>query len=304
MNWIKNVVRPKIRGVFQKRSAPDDLWKTCPACKAMLFQQDLKKSFQVCGECGHHMRLAPVERFRLLFGDSSYDRLTPPKVPADPLRFRDEKRYRDRLKAAREKTGAEDAITVAHGAIMDVECVVAVQDFAFMGGSLGMAAGEALVEGVSWAAERKVPLLVVTSSGGARMQEGILSLMQLPRTLAALQALSEAVLPYLVLLAHPTTGGVTASYGMVGDVHMAEPGALIGFAGPRVIEQTIREKLPKGFQSAEYLLDHGMVDMVVPRAEQPEILARLLRLFLNRSGRVSKRRVAKHDSAFPKPAQQ
>ena len=292
MNWIKNVVRPKIQKVFQKKDMPNDLWKSCKGCGSMLFVNDLKKTFQVCPECGHHMPLPTEERFRLLFGRASHDILPVPQVVADPLRFRDQKRYRDRLRDARQKTGAQDAVTVAHGAIGGVETIVAVQDFSFMGGSLGMAAGEAIVMGAEKALEQKAPYLVVTSSGGARMQEGILSLMQLPRTLAAIQSLREKSLPYLVLLAHPTTGGVTASYGMMGDVHIAEPGALIGFAGPRVIEQTIRQKLPDRFQSAEYLLEHGMVDMVTPRKEQHALLERLLRLLLKKSGRAGKRRAS------------
>jgi acetyl-CoA carboxylase carboxyl transferase subunit beta len=226
------------------------------------------------------MKISARERLRSFFDDGAYETIDNPKVVTDPLKFRDEKRYVDRLKEAKAKTGMEDAVLAASGEIEGLEIVAAVQDFAFMGGSLGMAAGETIIKAFELARERQRPMVLFAASGGARMQEGILSLMQLPRTTVAVDRLKEAGLPYVVVLTNPTTGGVTASYAMLGDVHIAEPGALIGFAGPRVIEQTIREKLPEGFQRAEYLMQHGMVDMVVSRLEMKATIARLLRLML------------------------
>ncbi len=285
MNWIKNVVRPRIRKVFQKKDAPDNLWIKCKACGEMIFHRDLIKNFHVCIHCGHHMPLGTKERLNLLFdggADENYHILPVPEVVLDPLGFKDQKSYRDRLKEARKKTNMLDAITIARGKIKSREAVIGVQDFAFMGGSLGMAAGEAVIMGAECACKRRAPYIMVTAAGGARMQEGILSLMQMPRTTLAIQALQEAKLPYIVVLTHPTTGGVTASYGMLGDIHIAEPGALIGFAGPRVIQQTIRETLPEGFQSSEYLLAHGMIDMVVERNQLRDVLARLVHFLMPR----------------------
>jgi acetyl-CoA carboxylase carboxyl transferase subunit beta len=277
VNWISNVVRPKIRGLWQKRETPENLWVKCPETGEMVFHKDLEANLFVFPESGFHQRIDARTRFRLFFDDAEWETIPLPAVAVDPLRFRDERRYTDRLRAARTKTELEDAILVGAGTVEKVEIVAAVQDFDFMGGSLGMAAGEAIVTAADTAIERHRPLVLFAASGGARMQEGILSLMQLPRSVVAVSRLKEAGLPYIVVLTNPTTGGVTASYAMLGDVHLAEPGALVGFAGPRVIEQTIREKLPDGFQRAEYLMAHGMVDMVVTRHELRPMVARLCR---------------------------
>jgi acetyl-CoA carboxylase carboxyl transferase subunit beta len=279
MNWIKNFVRPKIRGLLgTKRETAENMWVKCPETGQMVFYRDLENNQFVIPGSGYHMRMAPDVRLKSMFDGGNYETIGLPQVPLDPLKFRDERRYTDRLKEAKQKTGAEDAILTGSGTLDSLAVVITVQDFAFMGGSLGMAAGEGLIVSMRAAVERNVPYVLFASSGGARMQEGILSLMQLPRTTIAVRELREAKLPYIVVLTHPTTGGVTASYAMLGDVHIAEPGALIGFAGPRVIEQTIREKLPEGFQRAEYLQDHGMVDMVVHRHQMRETVSRVVRL--------------------------
>jgi acetyl-CoA carboxylase carboxyl transferase subunit beta len=279
MNWIKNFVRPKIRGLLgTKRETAENMWVKCPETGQMVFYRDLENNQFVIPGSGYHMRMAPDVRLKSMFDGGDYETIALPQVPLDPLKFRDERRYTDRLKEAKQKTGAEDAILTGSGTLDGLAVVMTVQDFAFMGGSLGMAAGEGLIVSMRAAVERNVPYVLFASSGGARMQEGILSLMQLPRTTIAVRELREAKLPYIVVLTHPTTGGVTASYAMLGDVHIAEPGALIGFAGPRVIEQTIREKLPEGFQRAEYLQDHGMVDMVVHRHQMRETVSRVVRL--------------------------
>lgn len=280
MNWITNFVRPKINSMLGRRDMPENLWIKDPESGEMVFHKDLEVNQWVIPSSGHHMKIAAKERLRFFFDDGRYEVIENPKVYADPLKFRDEKRYTDRLKEARTKTGLEDAVLSGLGEIEGLPIVATVQDFAFMGGSLGMAAGEAIIKAFETALERKRPMVLFAASGGARMQEGILSLMQLPRTTVAVDRLKEAGLPYIVVLTNPTTGGVTASYAMLGDVHIAEPGALIGFAGPRVIEQTIREKLPEGFQRAEYLMEHGMVDMVVSRLEMKSTIARLLKILL------------------------
>ncbi|RWK43567.1 MAG: acetyl-CoA carboxylase carboxyltransferase subunit beta [Mesorhizobium sp.] len=281
MNWITNYVRPKINSMLGRRTdMPENLWIKDPETGEMVFHKDLEQNQFVIPSSGHHMKISAKERLRFFFDDGKYEMLENPKVVQDPLKFRDEKRYTDRLKDAKAKTGLEDAIINALGTVEGLPVVVTVQDFAFMGGSLGMAAGDAIVRGFEVAVQRKRPLILFAASGGARMQEGILSLMQLPRTTVGVDRLKEAGLPYIVVLTNPTTGGVTASYAMLGDVHIAEPGALIGFAGPRVIEQTIREKLPDGFQRAEYLMEHGMVDMVVSRLEMRQTIARLLKMLL------------------------
>ncbi|RWL22771.1 MULTISPECIES: acetyl-CoA carboxylase, carboxyltransferase subunit beta [Mesorhizobium] len=281
MNWITNYVRPKINSMLGRRTdMPENLWIKDPETGEMVFHKDLEQNQFVIPSSGHHMKISAKERLRFFFDDGKYEMLENPKVVQDPLKFRDEKRYTDRLKEAKAKTGLEDAIINALGTVEGLPVVVTVQDFAFMGGSLGMAAGDAIVRGFEIAVQRKLPLILFAASGGARMQEGILSLMQLPRTTIGVDRLKEAGLPYIVVLTNPTTGGVTASYAMLGDVHIAEPGALIGFAGPRVIEQTIREKLPDGFQRAEYLMEHGMVDMVVSRLEMRQTIARLLKMLL------------------------
>ena len=273
MSWL-NRVRAAIP-FLPKRETPDNLWHKCPECEAMVFSREYEENLYVCPRCDHHGRIGPARRFEMLL-DPGYTMLPPPQVKEDPLKFRDSKRYADRIKAARAQTGALDALINARGAIDGMKTVMGVQDFAFMGGSMGMAVGAAFVAGARDAIAHRCPYIIVTAAGGARMQEGILSLMQMPKTTVAIAELREAGLPYIVILTDPTTGGVTASYAMLGDVHIAEPGALIGFAGQRVIESTIREKLPEGFQRAEYLLEHGMVDMVVPRADLRARLALLL----------------------------
>jgi acetyl-CoA carboxylase carboxyl transferase subunit beta len=280
MNWITNYVRPKINSMLGRRDMPENLWIKDPETGEMVFHKDLESNQFVIPSSGHHMKISARERLKFFFDDGRFEVIENPKVPVDPLKFRDEKRYVDRLKDARTKTGMEDAILNALGTIEGLPVVVTVQDFAFMGGSLGMAAGDAIIRAFEVAVERRRPMILFAASGGARMQEGILSLMQLPRTTVAVDRLKEAGLPYIVVLTNPTTGGVTASYAMLGDVHIAEPGALIGFAGPRVIEQTIREKLPDGFQRAEYLMEHGMVDMVVSRLELKSTIARLLKILM------------------------
>ena len=282
MNWITNFVRPKINSMLGRRDMPENLWIKCPETGEMVFHKDLEENQWVIPASGHHMRISARDRLRYFFDGGKYEVLENPKVAADPLRFRDEKRYTDRLKEARAKTGMDDAVVNGLGEIEGLPVVATVQDFAFMGGSLGMAAGEAIIRAFETALEKKRPMILFAASGGARMQEGILSLMQLPRTTVAVDRLKEAGLPYIVVLTNPTTGGVTASYAMLGDIHIAEPGALIGFAGPRVIEKTIREKLPEGFQRAEYLMEHGMVDMIVSRLDMKATVARLLRLMLKK----------------------
>jgi acetyl-CoA carboxylase carboxyl transferase subunit beta len=284
MNWISNVVRPKIRSMLHRRETPENMWIKCPDTGQLVFYKDVEANQFVIPNSNHHMRISAKVRLKLLFDGGVYDDIPLPEVPLDPLKFRDERRYADRLKDARNKTGMQDAVQVASGKLEGLSVIVGVQDFDFMGGSLGMAAAEAVVTGLKTAAERATPFIMFAASGGARMQEGILSLMQLPRTTVAVQMLREAKQPYIVVLTNPTTGGVTASYAMLGDVHIAEPGALVGFAGPRVIEQTIREKLPEGFQRAEYLKEHGMVDMVVHRHQLRPVLAQLCRLLTKAPG--------------------
>ncbi|MBZ0146057.1 MAG: acetyl-CoA carboxylase, carboxyltransferase subunit beta [Pseudorhodoplanes sp.] len=280
MNWISNVVRPKIRSFLNRRDTPENLWIKCPETGQLVFYKDVEANQFVIPGSNYHMRIGAVSRLKLLFDDGEFEDIPVPEVAIDPLKFRDERRYTDRLKDARTKTNLLDAVKVAYGTVDGLPVTVAVQDFDFMGGSLGMAAGEAVIRGLETAAERGTPFIMFAASGGARMQEGILSLMQLPRTTVAVETLREAGKPYIVVLTNPTTGGVTASYAMLGDVHIAEPGALIGFAGPRVIEQTIREKLPTGFQRAEYLKAHGMVDMVVHRHQLRPVLSSLCRTLM------------------------
>jgi acetyl-CoA carboxylase carboxyl transferase subunit beta len=278
MNWYSNVVPPKIKALI-KREAPENLWVKCPESGQLVFHKDIEANLFVVPGSGYHMRCPVDVRLATLFDDGEMELLPTPEAPVDPLKFRDIKRYVDKLKEYRVKTGQQDAVTLATGKLDGAQVTVAVQDFEFLGGSLGMAAGEAIVAGAEHALAKRTPFIIFTASGGARMQEGMFSLMQMPRTTIAVQRLRDARLPYIVVLTNPTTGGVTASYAMLGDVQIAEPGAIIGFAGARVIEQTIREKLPEGFQRAEYLRDHGMVDMVVPRQELRETLARLCGIF-------------------------
>jgi len=266
MNWIDNFVRPKIRSFLgNKRETPENLWVKDPESGEMVFYRDLEANQWVVPNSGYHMKIKATDRLETFFDEGKYETVPVPAVAQDPLKFRDQKRYSDKLKEARTKTGMDDSVLVATGTLYGRDITAAVQDFDFMGGSLGMAAGQGIITGLETAANRKTPFVLFAASGGARMQEGILSLMQMPRTTVAVLRLREAGLPFIVVLTNPTTGGVTASYAMLGDVHIAEPGALICFAGPRVIEQTIREKLPKGFQRSEYLYEHGMVDMVVHR---------------------------------------
>ena len=281
MNWINNVVRPKIRGLLTaKREVPDNLWVKCPDSGQMVFYKDLEANQFVVPGSNYHMRVGAQQRLKMVFDGGEYVRVPVPDVVSDPLKFRDGRRYTDRIKDAKSETGLTDAVLVAEGQLESQPVTVAVQDFRFMAGSLGMAAGEAIIAGMLRAVEKRTPFILFAASGGARMQEGILSLMQMPRTTIAVQRLREARLPYIVVMTNPTTGGVTASYAMLGDIHIAEPGALICFAGPRVIQQTIREQLPDGFQRAEYLLAHGMIDMVVHRHKLRETLARLCRLMM------------------------
>jgi acetyl-CoA carboxylase carboxyl transferase subunit beta len=278
MNWISNVVRPKIRNYFARRETPENLWIKCPETGQLVFYKDVEANQFVIPGSNHHMRMGASARLKSMFDNETWFDIAIPAVPLDPLRFRDERRYTERLKDARAKTGTNDAIKLGFGKLDGLPVVMGVQDFDFMGGSLGMAAGEAVIKGLETAVDKGTPFIMFAASGGARMQEGTLSLMQMPRTTIAVQMLRETRKPYIVALTNPTTGGVTASYAMLGDVHIAEPGALIGFAGPRVIEQTIREKLPDGFQRAEYLRDHGMVDMVVHRRDLRATISNLCRL--------------------------
>ena len=274
MSWLSRV-RNGIQSLA-KRQSDENLWHKCKKCQTMVFTKEWEENQKVCPRCDHHDRIGPTDRFNALFDRQKYELLETPSVREDPLKFKDSKRYTDRIKAARTSTGEKDALLNAKGKIEGKPAVVGVQDFHFMGGSMGIAVGAAFVEGVKAAIKAKCPYILFTAAGGARMQEGILSLMQMPRSTVALAELREAGLPYLVVLTDPTTGGVTASYAMLGDVQIAEPGALIGFAGQRVIEQTIREKLPEGFQRAEYLLEHGMIDMVTHRHQLKDRLGRLI----------------------------
>lgn len=278
MNWITNYVRPKINSLFSRREVPENLWTKCPECGTMLFHRELAANLNVCGNCDHHMAISPRERFAALFDGGIFTEIKVPEPLVDPLQFRDQKKYTDRLKAAQKASGEKDAMLVAEGDIGRTPIVAAAQDFSFMAGSMGMYVGNAIIAAAERAVKLKRPLVLFSASGGARMQEGMLSLMQMPRSTVAVQLLKEAGLPYIVVLTHPTTGGVTASYAMLGDVQIAEPNAQIGFAGARVIEQTIREKLPEGFQRAEYLLDHGMLDRVVHRKALKDELVTLIRM--------------------------
>ncbi len=299
MSWINNVVPPKIRSfLITKKDTPENLWVKCPDSGQLVFHKDLENNLFVVPGSDFHMKMDAKTRLATTFDDGRWDEIAVGDVLSDPLRFRDEKRYLDKLKEARTKTGLADAVKLGSGRIEGRDAVVAVQTFDFMGGSLGMAAGEAIVMGAEQALKMSAPFILFAASGGARMHEGVFSLMQMPRTTVAVNRLKQARLPYIVVLTNPTTGGVTASYAMLGDVHIAEPGALIGFAGPRVIEQTVREKLPEGFQRAEYLQEHGMVDMVVHRRDMRATLARLCGLLMDHRGAAEPRGTA----AKPLPA--
>jgi acetyl-CoA carboxylase carboxyl transferase subunit beta len=280
MSWLTNIP-PKIRALVNKPDVPDHLWKQCPGCEQMIFHRELDAGLQVCQHCGHHMRISAPRRIEIMMDEGSWHVIDLPEPVTDPLKFRDRKRYSERIKDSRSSTGANDAIMVAEGEIGGLKVVIAAFNFEFMGGSMGVAVGDGILTAARRAVEISAPLIVIPSSGGARMQEGILSLMQMPRTTIAIQEVREAGLPYVVILADPTTGGVSASFAMLGDITIAEPGAVIGFAGARVIEETIHEKLPEGFQRAEYLLEHGMIDMVVHRHEMRELLIRVLGLLVN-----------------------
>lgn len=286
MNWITNFVRPKIKSILQSpdSSTPDDLWSKCDECGSIIYHRELSFSQNVCPNCDHHMQISPKQRFERLFDGGVYEDIPIPAPIVDPLKFRDQKRYGDRLRAARKKTHESEAMLVAEGKICHQTFIVAAQDFRFMGGSMGMYVGNSIVMACQKAVEKDAPLVLFAAAGGARMQEGILSLMQMPRVTVALQTLKQnkPPLPYIVVLTHPTTGGVTASYAMLGDVHLAEPKALICFAGPRVIEQTIREKLPEGFQRSEHLLEHGMIDRVTHRQKMRDEIASIARMLMNK----------------------
>ncbi len=281
MSWLTNFVRPKLQALVNRADVPDNLWSKCPECDQMIFHRDLEKNLHVCQHCGHHLRISAERRLKMLFDDGAYKRVDVPTTPDDPLSFRDRRRYTDRLKEARNATKERDAVVVATGNMGGQTVVIAALNFEFMAGSMGIAAGSGFVAAARRAVSEQAPLIVIPASGGARMQEGILSLMQLPRTVVAVQEVKEAGLPYIVLLTDPTTGGVSASFAMLGDIHLAEPGATIGFAGRRVIEQTVHENLPDKFQTAEFLLDHGMIDCVVPRTELRATLIRLMDLLRN-----------------------
>jgi len=297
MNWISNYVRPKINSIFSRRETPDNLWTKCDECGTMLFHRELAEALNVCPNCDHHMHISPRERFLTMFDGGIFTEVEVPEPVADPLHFRDQKKYPDRMKAAQKNTGEAEAMLVAEGEIDRTPIVAAAQNFKFMGGSMGMFVGNAIIAGAERAIAKKCPFIIFTAAGGARMQEGILSLMQMPRTTVAVEMVREAGLPFIVVLTHPTTGGVTASYAMLGDVHIAEPNALIGFAGARVIEQTIREQLPEGFQRAEYLLDHGMLDRVVARKNMKDELVTICRMLMGQGPAV------KGDLPAPAPAQ-
>jgi len=289
MNWLSNLdatrrsLKERLIGLVAPKEVPDNLWQKCPGCGHMIFHRDMEKSLNVCQHCGHHMRLPVKKRLGMLFDDGQFQRIELPKVADDPLKFKDQKRYTDRLKDSRAKTGEHDAIVVAHGRMGGMNVVAACFNFEFQGGSMGVAVGEGIVAAAELAVLQDAPLIIIPASGGARMQEGILSLMQMARTTVAVDKVKEKRLPYIVLLTDPTTGGVSASFAMLGDVAIAEPGAVIGFAGARVIETTIREKLPEGFQKAEYLLEHGMIDMVVSRRDLRATLIRVISLLRNKA---------------------
>lgn len=286
MNWLTDFVRPKVKKITAKEIA-DNLWSKCPNCGQMLFSKELEKGNYVCGKCGHHLRLAVKKRLEMLFDNGEYREIALPKLKEDPLNFKDSKKYTDRLKTYRKNTGEDDAIKVAQGEIGGITCVIAAMDFSFMGGSMGTAVGEGIVKAADIAIKNNCPLITIAASGGARMQEGILSLMQMARTTAAVNMVKEKGLPFISIMTDPTTGGVSASFAMLGDIHIAEKGCMIGFAGARVIEQTIREKLPEGFQRAEYLKEHGMVDIVVTRDEMKNELVKVISILLHQKPQIN-----------------
>lgn len=284
MNWLTNFIRPGLRSIVgEQKEVPDNLWQKCPSCEGMLFHTELKAARNVCYHCGHHLKIGVMDRLNLLFDDGKYEKFPLPNVPADPLKFKDKKKYADRMRDSQNKTKEKDALVIAKGTIGGQDAVVAAFNFDFMGGSMGTAVGEGIVRAAEKAVKHKAALIVIPASGGARMQEGALSLMQMPRTTIAVNMVKAENLPYIVLLTDPTTGGVSASFAMLGDIHLAEPGTTIGFAGRRVIEETVREKLPEDFQTAEYLVDHGMVDAVVARKDQNAEIGKILTLLMDTS---------------------
>ncbi|SEN58239.1 acetyl-CoA carboxylase carboxyltransferase subunit alpha [Paracoccus alcaliphilus] len=304
MNWITNYVRPRINSLFSRREVPENLWTKCPECGTMLFHRELADNLNVCTSCDHHLAISPRERFAALFDGGAFVEVKVPEPLTDPLQFRDQKKYPDRMRAAQKSTGEKEAMLVAEGEMGRTPIIAAAQDFSFMAGSMGMYVGNAIVAAAERAVKTKRPLVLFSAAGGARMQEGILSLMQMPRSTVAVEMLREAGLPYIVVLTHPTTGGVTASYAMLGDIHIAEPNALICFAGPRVIEQTIREKLPEGFQRAEYLLEHGMLDRVTHRTKLRDELVSILRMLTLQPAPVAGELPAPQQAAEqPQPAE-
>ena len=279
MNWLTNFVKPKLSSLVKRRSVPEKLWNNCVSCGNMIHHKDLKENLYVCVNCNYHFRMSAEDRIKLFFKDGDYSEIIPDKISDDPLKFTDKKKYKDRLKEYRKKTNRDDAFILIQGKIKDKEIISGLMNFEFMGGSMGRSVGDAIIKAVDTAIEKKCALLIIPSSGGARMQEGILSLMQMPRSVVAIQKLKDKCLPYIVLLSNPTTGGVTASFAMLGDIHLAEPGAVIGFAGRRVIEETVKEKLPDDFQKSEYLLEHGMIDRVIERKNQKKEITQILDFF-------------------------
>ena len=281
MNWLSNLLPPRIRSfVGEQREVPDNLWQKCTSCEAMLFHRDLEENLNVCYHCGRHLLITVAERLKMLFDDGKYEKFPVPDVAQDPLKFKDRKRYADRIKEAQAKTGLKDAITIAKGKMGGLDVVIAAFNFSYMGGSMGAAVGEGIVLAAETAVKNKAAFIAIPSSGGARMQEGMISLMQMPRSIIAVEMVKDEGLPYIVVLTDPTTGGVSASFAMVGDIQIAEPGSMIGFAGRRVIEETVRETLPDNFQTAEYLLEHGMIDMVVPRKDMKATLVRMIGILM------------------------
>lgn len=288
MNWLNDYIRPRIRSIVgEQKEIPDNLWTKCPSCEGMLFHRDLEDNLNVCYHCNHHLRITVKQRLEIMFDGGKYETLDLPQVAYDPLKFKDRKKYSDRMKESQNKTGLKDAMTLAKGTIGGQKVVIAAFNFSFMGGSMGSGVGEAIVRGAEEAVKENAAFITIPASGGARMQEGMLSLLQMPRSIIAVEMVKDAKLPYIVLLTDPTTGGVSASFAMVGDIHLAEPGSTIGFAGRRVIEETVRETLPDDFQTAEYLKEHGIVDMVVDRKDLHETLGRILGLLMNTGSKAA-----------------
>ena len=281
MNWLTKSVLPKIKAFVNKEKTIQNLWIKCNSCNQMIFEKDLKKNLNICSMCNFHMPYYPQERLKNLFDENKFEQIDYSTENQDILGFKDLKRYSERLKASKKKTEQDDCVLLAKGKIGSFPVVIAAFDFRFMGGSMGRSVGNAFIKGANIAVDQKCAFITIPSSGGARMQEGIISLMQMPRTIAALQIIEDAKLPHIVILTNPTTGGVTASFAMLGDVHIAEPGATIGFAGKRVIEETVKENLPENFQTSEYLLEHGMIDIVADRKQHRRILSNILNITLS-----------------------